>query len=144
MQRRQDGPGALRWKCVMRGVPARAAEARNFVHDLLHGTGSPVDDLALVDALLVTTELVTNAQRHGDGLTGFTARIVEGCLELAVEDGNQRRPATRAPRGPGATGGYGWPLIQRLAHTVDITPTATGKTIRVTLPLCAVGPFLSS
>ncbi|BDH14302.1 ATP-binding protein [Streptomyces hygroscopicus] len=126
----------------MRGVPVRAAEARNFVHDLLHGTGSQVDDLALVDALLVTTELVTNAQRHGGGLTGFTAQIVEGCLELAVEDASERRPTT-APRNPDATGGYGWPLIQRLARTVDITMTLTGKTIRVTLPLCTAGPSLS-
>ncbi|GES28487.1 ATP-binding protein [Streptomyces angustmyceticus] len=119
----------------MRGVPARAAEARNFVHDLLHRTASPVDDLALVDALLVTTELVTNAQRHAGGLTGFTARIVDGYLELAVEDGSEHCPTAPAPRRPGTTGGYGWPLIQRLARTVDIALTATGKTIRVTLPL---------
>lgn len=119
----------------MRGVPARAAEARNFVHDLLHGAGIPVDDLALVDALLVTTELVTNAQRHGGGLIGFTARIVDGYLELTVEDRSERRPVTVGPRAPGATGGYGWPLVQRLARTIDIAMTATGKTIRVTLPL---------
>ncbi|MEU8786591.1 ATP-binding protein [Streptomyces sp. NPDC048637] len=121
----------------MRGLPVRAAEARNFVHDLLHRTGSPVevDDLALVDALLVTTELVTNAQRHGGGLTGFTARIVEGYLEVAVEDGSAHCPTAASPRDPGATGAHGWSLIQRLARTVDITVTVTGKTIRVTLPL---------
>ncbi|MFG2825918.1 ATP-binding protein [Streptomyces sp. NPDC048434] len=119
----------------MRGVPVRAAEARNFVHDMLHRPGSPVDDLALVDALLVTTELVTNAQRHGGGLTGFTARITEGYLEVAVEDGSDRCPTASAPRAPDATGGCGWPLIQRLARTIDITVTVTGKTIRVTLPL---------
>ncbi|MGA4950879.1 ATP-binding protein [Streptomyces lydicamycinicus] len=123
----------------MQGVPVRAAEARNFVHDLLHKIGSPVDDLALVDALLVTTELVTNAQRHGGGLTGFTARVVEGCLEVAVEDGSAHCPTAGSPqtpgRDPGVTGGYGWPLIQRLARSVEITATVTGKTIRVTLPL---------
>ncbi|MEU8995294.1 ATP-binding protein [Streptomyces caniferus] len=119
----------------MRGLPVRAAEARNYVHDLLHRTGSPVDDLALVDALLVTTELVTNAQRHGGGLTGFTAEIVDGYLELAVDDKSERRPTAPARRDPDATGGYGWPLIQRLARTIDIVVTATGKTIRVTLPL---------
>ncbi|MFG2532559.1 ATP-binding protein [Streptomyces sp. NPDC048516] len=119
----------------MRGVPARAAEARNFVHDLLHRAGVPVDDLALVDALLVTTELVTNAQRHGGGLIGFTARIIDGYLELAVEDRSEHCPATAVPRDPGTTGGYGWPLVQRLARTIDIDVTATGKTIRVTLPL---------
>ncbi|MGX1761686.1 ATP-binding protein [Streptomyces lydicus] len=119
----------------MRGVPARAAEARNFVHDLLHNAGTLVDDLALVDALLVTTELVTNAQRHGGGLIGFTARIVDGYLELAVEDRSEHCPRTAVPRDPGATGGYGWPLVERLACTVDIAVTAAGKTIRVTLPL---------
>ncbi|MFG2095016.1 ATP-binding protein [Streptomyces sp. NPDC048612] len=123
----------------MQGVPVRAAEARNFVHDLLHRIGSPVDDLALVDALLVTTELVTNAQRHAGGLTGFTAHVVEGYLEVAVEDGSAHHPVAVPPVDPsgdsGATRGYGWPLIQRLARTVDITATVTGKTIRVTLPL---------
>ncbi|MFE1173076.1 ATP-binding protein [Streptomyces sp. NPDC058773] len=119
----------------MRGVPVRAAEARNFVHDLLHKIGSPVDDLALVDALLVTTELVTNAQRHAGGLTGFTARIVEGYLEVAVEDGSAHCPTAASRRDPDVSGGYGWPLIQRLARTVEVTVTVTGKTIRVTLPL---------
>lgn len=54
--------------------------------------------------------------------------------------GRQRAlPRCRFPqnpgREPGITGGYGWPLIQRLARSVEITATVTGKTIRVTLPL---------
>ncbi|MFG2138328.1 ATP-binding protein [Streptomyces sp. NPDC048650] len=112
-----------------------AAEARHLVSHALQRASAAVAERALVDALLVATELFTNAQRHGGGLVDFTVRVVRGHLELSVEDGNVLVPATAAARAPDAPGGYGWPLVQRLARTVDVAVTATGKTIRVTLPL---------
>ncbi|GAA2336807.1 ATP-binding protein [Streptomyces caniferus] len=113
----------------------KAAEARAHVHELLSAHRPHIDELSVIDALLVTSELVTNAQRHGDGISGFSARIVADRLEVTVADGNRRQPATAVGREKYAVGGYGWPMIQQLTACVVIIPTPGGKAITVTIPL---------
>jgi len=113
----------------------KAAEARARVHELLSAHRPRIGELSVIDALLVTSELVTNAQRHGDGLSGFSARIVADRLEVTVADHNRRQPATAAGREKYAVGGYGWPMIQQLTACVVIIPTPGGKAITVTIPL---------
>ncbi|MEU5208957.1 ATP-binding protein [Streptomyces sp. NPDC020742] len=116
-------------------VPGRAAEARDRVRDLLHSCPDALDDLALADALLVTSELVTNAQRHGGGLAGFTATLHDGHLRLVVADHSPAHPVSAPDRTAQAIGGYGWPLVRRLAARVDVLPTPGGKAIHVVLAL---------
>ncbi|MEV0846956.1 ATP-binding protein [Streptomyces sp. NPDC049954] len=92
---------------------------------------------ARTDALLAVSELVTNAIRHGGGLTGFTARLTPDGLLLHIEDADERPPVTRDPlAGPGiAVGGYGWPLVCRIAREVAVAPLPEGgKRITVLLP----------
>ncbi|MBP0457309.1 ATP-binding protein [Streptomyces bomunensis] len=91
----------------------------------------------VADALLITSELVTNALRHGGGLTGFTATVEDGCLVVTAADASTRVPVPRAPGGAAGTGGYGWPLMRRLAGTPDVTVSDAGKTVRVAMPLSA-------
>ncbi|MFE1763357.1 ATP-binding protein [Streptomyces angustmyceticus] len=117
----------------------KAAEARARVHELLSAHRPRIDELSVIDALLVTSELVTNAQRHGDGLSDFSARIVADRLEVTVADRNRRQPATAAGREKFAVGGYGWPMIQQLTTCVVIIPTPGGKAITVTVPLAFDG-----
>ncbi|MFD3809192.1 ATP-binding protein [Streptomyces sp. NPDC058611] len=105
------------------------ATARRHVTRLLRAAGSDVESVAAVDALLVTSELVTNAIRHGGGITGFHAALVGDSLRLAVSDASPHHPAPR-PTAYGLPGGYGWPLVQRLTDHVDVTPLPDGgKTI---------------
>ena len=56
-----DGPSALTERIA--GGPAAAARARELLTDTL---GESLPDDRLHDALLLTTELVTNAVRHAD------------------------------------------------------------------------------
>ncbi|MEU1928282.1 ATP-binding protein [[Kitasatospora] papulosa] len=117
------------------GVPRNAAAARDMVTRLLEtefcvlGEEGPVD-VVVADALLVTSELVTNAVRHGGGLTGFTAEITDDGLLLTVADASTRAPVTEE-RDPAAAsvGGYGWLLVRRLARRVSITYLPDGKHI---------------
>lgn len=100
----------------------------------LHGESA---ERARTDALLAVSELVTNAIRHGGGLTGFTARLTPDGLLLHVEDAEERLPVARDPlAGPGiAVGGYGWPLVCRIAREVTVDPLpGGGKRIAVLLP----------
>lgn len=141
------------------GVPVSAVDVRQRVRLALAGSGERYDPRAVEDALLVASELATNAMVHGGGITGFRARVVDGLLEVAIGDRADGMPAT-LPRRPGdpRPGGFGWPIIRRLALRVTVErndptvsgpyrallphpagragPTAArGKTITVALPL---------
>ncbi|WP_327154393.1 ATP-binding protein [Streptomyces tubercidicus] len=113
----------------------KAADARDRVHELLNAHRPQVDELSTIDALLVTSELVTNAQRHGGGVAAFSVRIAAGLLELTVADRSPRHPATAIGPEKFGVGGYGWPMIQKLTSCVVIVPTVDGKSITVTVPL---------
>ncbi|MEW1691328.1 ATP-binding protein [Streptomyces sp. NPDC091265] len=123
-------------------LPATAAEARSRVEALVitrfrELKAVEVDEVRLADVLLVTSELVTNAIRHGGGLTGFAAALTDDGLLLDVADASTQLPVVTDPadRGRGLVGGFGWPLICRLARHVAVTPRPDGKQITALLPL---------
>ncbi|AKZ54893.1 putative regulatory protein [Streptomyces ambofaciens ATCC 23877] len=118
-------------------LPTTAAEARAQVQDLLDTHPEAPSRMVINDILLVTSELVTNALRHGGGLTAFhVAREPDG-LRVAVTDRSPDLPRTSASASShdpaGRLGGFGWPLIQRLSRSVTITPAPPGKTIEAVL-----------
>ncbi|MEU5169727.1 MULTISPECIES: ATP-binding protein [Streptomyces] len=122
-------------------VPRTPGEARERVAELLGAAFCDLRnedlDVVVADALLVTSELVTNAIRHGRGLTGFRAALVDDGLRLDIEDGSPEQPTTSAPSASdGLTrGGFGWPLVCRLSRHVAISPRPDGKRITVLVPL---------
>lgn len=93
------------------------------------------------DVLLVTSELVTNAFRHGGRLTAFETEVTDEGLRITVGDASTESPAESADVGPkvraGAAriGGYGWPLVRLLASRVSISFHAGGKRITVLMAL---------
>ncbi|MEV1047479.1 ATP-binding protein [Streptomyces sp. NPDC049916] len=129
-----------------RALPTTVAEARARVSEhiltafpaLEGGTPEPGTQ-GLAEALLVTSELVTNAIRHGGGLTGFDIVMTEDGVVLNVADSDPQPPVTTDPatRAPGQPGGFGWPLVCRLAQHVTLTPRPDGKEITVLVPLTA-------
>ncbi|MEV6088229.1 ATP-binding protein [Streptomyces parvulus] len=113
--------------------PVNAATARDRVRGLLQ-TRSPLPSpRATDDILLVVTELVTNAKRHGGGLTAFEARLGEDSITISVSDASSVVPHTDPRGGSVAPGGFGWPLVQLLSREVSVHTTAAGKTIRAVL-----------
>ena len=78
---------------VFRGNPARVARARRFVAAVLNGC--PLTDTAV----LLTSELVTNALSHTPSGTGGSFEVIvwldaDGVLVAVLDDGSDRRPAT--------------------------------------------------
>ncbi|GAA2658779.1 ATP-binding protein [Streptomyces lunalinharesii] len=116
-------------------LPATSGEARDRVLALLRAGHLQIDDVVVADALLITSELVTNALRHAGGVTGFTVRISDDSLEVTVEDASPLRPFVPSDTRDGRIGGYGWSLVGQLATSVVITSTAFGKGIHVALRL---------
>ncbi|WP_285541605.1 ATP-binding protein [Streptomyces lavendulae] len=114
--------------------PTSAAAARDRVRELLLLAGVALDSVAAADALLVTSELVTNAIRHGGGVVAFRAGVEDGILHLSVTDASPRLPTARTGTAD-QPGGYGWLLVQRLAERVECSPRPGGKTITMALRL---------
>ncbi|WP_063828155.1 ATP-binding protein [Streptomyces sp. SPB78] len=113
----------------------RPGEARERVYDVLLAVRPPVDVLVLADAVLVASELVSNAVRHAGGVTGFRVSVGDGEVEISVSDGSDAMPVERTPRPLVREGGYGWGLVRRLARVEVVEEPGSGKTVRARLPL---------
>ncbi|MET7642499.1 ATP-binding protein [Streptomyces sp. NPDC005426] len=111
------------------------ADARDATRAFLEALGQPGLAPATADTVvLVVSELATNALRHGGGT--FTLRLTArpDTIEVAVDDASPQAPLMRTPDLNGGTGGFGWPMVNRLAHTTAVTPRpAGGKTVRAVL-----------
>jgi len=110
--------------------PAAAARARRTVRDALRAWDLPVDDDL---AVLLTSELVTNAIRHAPGQT-ITLDI--SCsreqLLVGVHDTSQAAPVRRDVP-PDAETGRGLMLIATLATGWGVSPDPAGKAVYFTL-----------
>ncbi|MFD3531360.1 ATP-binding protein [Streptomyces sp. NPDC058664] len=118
-----------------------AAMARDQVRGILEERFSQErpatgEDIVLADALLVTSELVTNAIRHGGGVRAFTLSVADEGLWITVTDRNRDRPTdTAADAGGPRPGGFGLRLVRRLSKDVTITPAPGGKSVHALVPL---------
>ncbi|MFI0720677.1 ATP-binding protein [Streptomyces sp. NPDC021224] len=125
------------------GTPVSASEhpaavARRTVAQVLDGVPG-CTARARGDAELVVSELVSNALRHAGGLAALRAGLTpDGSgLWLEVEDTSPQRPRARRSPGDDASraGGFGWPIVLRLATSVHVEDVSGGKRIRVVLPV---------
>lgn len=130
---------------VLSAVPQNAAAARGIVTELLAARfGAALDGWpahVVDDTLLVTSELVTNAFRHGGRLTAFEAEVTGDGLRITVGDSSSESPAELPATGPRVRaeapriGGYGWPLVRLLASRVSVAVHPDGKRITVVMAL---------
>ncbi|MFF4212102.1 ATP-binding protein [Streptomyces sp. NPDC001796] len=125
------------------GPVTSAATARAYVLAVVRGhwATAPVrpTEQAVTDLLLVTSELVSNAIRHGGGLAGFEAVPTREGVRLVVRDRSPDIPSVAFGTGelPNRQdrGGFGWPLIIKLARDIVIESHVGGKSVSVLVPL---------
>ncbi|MFE0650352.1 ATP-binding protein [Streptomyces sp. NPDC059534] len=103
------------------------AHARQLVRHTLAALG-PLRPAQVDDLLLVTSELVTNALRHGGGVTGFGITVGGDRVTVSVADASGRSPLYEL-RDDLRPGGYGWPIVLRLCREVTVDAHPAGKTI---------------
>jgi anti-sigma regulatory factor (Ser/Thr protein kinase) len=132
-----EGPeNATAWQAAwLDARPAGAAEARDLAATYLAAHGDRVPGPVLDDVLLVVSELVTNALRHAGGVTGLRVTLRNDGVEVTVQDGSREQPVTRGHGGNWLPGGYGWPMVSRLAEVAVVPLGADGKLVRATVPL---------
>ncbi|MFI1658629.1 ATP-binding protein [Streptomyces sp. NPDC020472] len=103
------------------------AQARRLVRRTLAALG-PLRDSQVDDLLLVTSELVTNAHRHGGGLTSFGIAVGDDRVTVSVADASGE-PPRHEPREGLRPGGFGWPIVLRLCREVSVDTRPDGKTV---------------
>jgi anti-sigma regulatory factor (Ser/Thr protein kinase) len=118
----------------LRLAPGAAAPrvARTAVRKFL---GRVADPVLLERAMLLTSELVTNAVIHAATPLILDLAVVDGVLHVQVEDGDSRTPVLLTDSG--SHGGYGLHIVERLADSWGTAPRDNGKAVWFELSLRA-------
>jgi anti-sigma regulatory factor (Ser/Thr protein kinase) len=104
--------------------PTSARAAREFVAEVLEGWGL----LAQVEpAVLLTSELVTNAIIHARSQIALTIRMNGENLRVMVLDESSEQPRRRHRDDLGSGRGLG--LVDALAVSWGVTPSGQGKAV---------------
>jgi anti-sigma regulatory factor (Ser/Thr protein kinase)/PAS domain-containing protein len=107
-------------------VPQAVGHARRFTRRTLRSWGVTAD----VDAaLLVVSELVTNALVHTEGPVRLDISLVNDRLRLAVADSSPRTPVKPTSISWEATGGRGILLVEAVSATWGTLPVSGGKQV---------------
>ncbi len=114
---------------VLRSTEEASAAARRFLREFAGGRIQPA---VLDDALLLSTELVTNAIRHAgshpDDRIHLTVSIEERSMRVAVRDrGAGFDPAALSE--PTDEGGWGLDLVRSLSSRWGVIPVAHGTEV---------------
>jgi serine phosphatase RsbU (regulator of sigma subunit)/anti-sigma regulatory factor (Ser/Thr protein kinase) len=117
--------------------PAAAAQARRFVRETLRSWSLPgsaeKNDSVIDDAVLLTSELVTNAVVHAGTQVQVTCRIHGKAVEVAVGDRHPARALAAEPKSPAdsaeSTSGRGLMLPSALATAWGVTYARTAKAV---------------
>ncbi|KAF4407977.1 MULTISPECIES: ATP-binding protein [Streptomyces] len=109
----------------------RAREAaRSFAEHVTRSAHAQVDAV-----VLVVSELVTNALRHGGGRYTLELSAEPDAVIASVSDRSPAAPRVRTPDLTHGSGGFGLNMIRRLGCELTITPgPAPGKTVHVQIP----------
>ncbi|MEU6241569.1 ATP-binding protein [Streptomyces sp. NPDC047024] len=143
-ERQQHTPGPATEPGGGPRTPAyRPADARSAVRRELtehcRARAVPCADETLDDALLVVSELTSNAIVHGGGITGFEVAVDSAGVRLSVSDRSDEPPVCAAGFREAdrcRTGGRGWPLVCLLARDVRVSGLPCGgKRVTAVVPL---------
>src|SRR3954468_6184580 len=109
-------------RLVLDRVPEAARVARRGLDSWLRAQRCESRE----DALLVVSELVTNAVVHGRGDPVVVMVYTDDRLRLEIHDDDPRPPVRREPRSS-EPGGYGLNIVDRLCEEWGWAPTDDGK-----------------
>ncbi|MEU4064642.1 ATP-binding protein [Streptomyces wedmorensis] len=111
------------------GGPRSPAAARRITAGWLEAAECP----RTADAVLIVSELVTNAVRHARGPCLLTLTEHEGSLDIAVSDHSEDMPDVHRPAGGDQRGGFGLEIMRHLGDSLRVVPRIGGKTVHVAL-----------
>ena len=107
-------------------------EARSWLDTFL--LERSIDDRVRDDALLVVSELITNALIHGEGSLVLRASLTATDVQVSVTDSGDDLPRM-LPIDPTRIGGLGLVVVDRTATDWGVAPFPGGKTVWAALAL---------
>lgn len=117
-------------------APASVAFARRALSDDLKAVG--VFDHAVGDAVLVVSELVSNAILHAYPLPGERLKVAwvvdDGWLELAVSDGGSATVPQAGHPTAASVSGRGLAIVAHISQTWGVRTDDVGLTVWAILP----------
>ena len=117
-------------------TPASVALARQRLADDLMAAG--IFDGAVGDAVLVVSELLSNAILHARPLPGANIQVAwavdDDAVEVAVSDGGAHTRPVPARATISSLGGRGLDIVEYLATTWGVRTDDTGLTVWAVLP----------
>ncbi|MFG2710928.1 SpoIIE family protein phosphatase [Streptomyces goshikiensis] len=131
---RYDGTGdrPLRSHWTVWRLPNAVLHARRFTARTLRSWGV-VEELDA--ALLVVSELVTNAIAHTQGEVGMDLTLSADRLRIAVNDGSPRSPVKPVWVSWESTGGRGLLIVEATTTAWGSVPLSGGKQVWAEIPL---------
>ncbi|MFF4184998.1 ATP-binding protein [Streptomyces sp. NPDC001691] len=111
------------------GVVAQSRDLTRAVLDEWFGPRGPQASTAADDALLLVSELVTNACTHGDAPYELRLDHVDGRVWVQVSDHSPERPRPHGRHRAARASGHGLYLLQRLSAAWGWVPRGRGKTV---------------
>jgi anti-sigma regulatory factor (Ser/Thr protein kinase) len=112
-------------------APASVAVARQRLAADLSAAG--IFDTAVGDAVLVVSELLSNAIRHARPLPGASVQVAwavgAGAIEVAVSDGGAPTTPVRAHATVSSLGGRGLDIVEYLARRWGVRSDDSGQTV---------------
>ena len=136
-----DGHEARVAAAAFEPEPTAVAAARRFVRETLNSWQLSGHDELVADAVLLTSELVTNALVHAGTSIQLTCRLDDAAVEVSVLD---RHPARMIPDPPSGSaeadrpGGRGLLLPGALSSSWGVTYAPTAKVVWFRLRLGAL------
>jgi anti-sigma regulatory factor (Ser/Thr protein kinase) len=132
MEEQPDRPlRRARWRLA--GTGGTVATAREHTRCFLDD-GTPRPATAVQDALILVSELASNAVRHAPGPCTLELTDDGTALTIAVSDSSTDLPQPRPADLESGGGGFGWHLLERLARRLDVrVDPRVGKTVTATL-----------
>ncbi|MFF5389998.1 ATP-binding protein [Streptomyces sp. NPDC013012] len=101
---------------------------RRALSEWFGAAGAP-GRVAAADALLLVSEVVTNAFRHGGVPYELRLDRVGGRLWVQVSDTSPVRPRPHGPHRPSRSSGHGLYLLERLSAAWGCVPRDGGKAV---------------
>ena len=120
--------------------PGAVAESRTFVATTLRRWG--LDELVM-DAELLTSELVTNALIHARTEVQIAVAVADGSAEIGITDGAPGVPRQRTASYP-SEGGRGLRLVDAVAQDWGVANVGSGKQVWFRLDVGETWPYRSS
>ncbi|MFG2115336.1 ATP-binding protein [Streptomyces sp. NPDC048718] len=142
-----SGPAGRASLCrALTDGPEVIAECRDLTRRALRDWFGPDGDperIPVADALLLVSEVVTNARRHGGAPYEIRLDRAGRTLRVRVSDTSPVPPRAHGPHRPDRTSGHGLFLLRRLATRWGSVPRGSGgKTVwfEVEVPPMEVAP----